>query len=358
MTCDRRSVLWLLGWLVACGPAPSPVDGGPADAPTDTSLDAGPAPEVCARQSSVVDSEDETVLRCDELFASRPFVRLPASRTEGGLETLYAAFDVELGVVLPTGETLRAVDEAGTPLPFASAPWPERLHWPSARVLVYLYELTGSRTSTTIDGVEQPAFHIVSGRPYVLLPGDVIDSFALGAWEGIIAGRRDVPDGIFTYDLENGARFRVEYGSLEALSLGLVEWDEADVSFAEGSHSTIRGAITNMTTEVLGADGTCIPALSSHPRIPFTDATDGRLDLVRLAAMHIPGDMVLAHEYPSGSAWAAGGGMDALRILHPAAFIQDAEREMWSRYAPWPHGTPDGMRFELVRVSGGGGPCP
>lgn len=353
--------------LVACGgdstsdagvvgDAPSP-DAGRLDA---GALDAGALDAICERTSLFTTSDGDTVLRCDEPYAARPWVRVPPASTEGGVEVLHGALLLETlpRIVLADGTELVVVDDAGEPVPFHSERWPAALHWPSARVLVFLYRFEGERRTVTLEGESSAAFELRDARPWAWLPPDVIDGAALGAWEGRIAGRRDVPEGLFVYDLEQGAPIRVEYTSLAPLPTGLIAWDVQEETLADGARSTVVGSIVNMRAGVMGADGSCIAALEGQPRIPFDDATDGRLSLERIAAMHVPGDMVLSHAYPTGSEWASAGGMEGLFVLHPGAFIQDAARERWTTYAPWPHGTPDGMRLEIRRVEGGGGPCP
>jgi hypothetical protein len=316
-------------------------------------------PDACAETSRYLSSDGVEVTRCDALYPQRPFVHVPADVVDGDVHTIFGAYDPQRGIVRSSGETLLLVDanDATRPFPDATAPWAAPLHWPSSRVLVYVYEWRGNLTSVTVDGQVRPALRFLEARPAIFLPSEVIDGALLGAWEGRVAGRLPQPMGIFEFGLEEGAPIRVEYTALAPDPLGLVEWDVQDQSFLEGAKATVVGQIVNMTASVRGSDGTCIPALSDNPAIPFETATDGRLDITRIAAMHTPGDMVLAHQYPTGTYWAAGGGMSDIGPAHPAAFIQDAERPEWTEYAPFPHATPDGMQIEIRQVTGGGGPC-
>lgn len=316
-------------------------------------------PDACAETSRYLSSDGVEVTRCDALHPQRPFVRVPADAVDGDVHTIFGAFDLQRGIVRPNGETLLLVDASDTPRPFAdaTAPWAAALKWPSSRVLVYVYAWRGNLTSVMVDGQPRDALRLLDARPAIFLPSETLDGALLGAWEGRVAGRLPQPMGIFSYGLDDGAPIRVEYTALIPDPKGLVEWDAQDQSFVEGAKATVVGQIVNMTDSVLGADGTCIPALADDPAIPFETASDGRLDLTRIAAMHVPGDMVLAHQYPNGTDWAAGGGMSDMGPAHPAAFIQDAERPEWTDYAPFPHGTPDGMQVEIRQVMGGGGPC-
>jgi hypothetical protein len=359
-------------FVVACESSDTPEDGESSTSSATTASSSASSgtgggvgggepelPEACAETSRYVTSDGDEVTRCDALFADRPFVRVPADAVDGDVHTIFGAFDPEQGIVRPNGETLLLVDSNDVVRPFAdaAAPWASRLVWPSSRVLVYVYAWRGNLTTVTIDGQERPALRYVDARPAIYLPSEAIDGALLGAWEGRVAGRLPQPEGIFQFGLDHGATIRVEYTALVPDPEGFVEWDVPGQSFLEGNKATVVGQIVNMTTSVRGADGTCIAALSDDADIPFETATDGRLDLTRIAAMHVPGDMVLAHQYPSGSAWAAGGGMSTMGPAHPAAFIQDAARPAWTDYAPFPHGTPDGMQIDIHPVSGGGGPC-
>lgn len=337
------------------------VTAGASSSTTGGGVGGGAAelPDACAKTSRYLTSDGDEVTRCDELHPERPFVRVPADAADGDVVTLFGAYVPGTGIVRANGETLALVDETDTPRPFpdATAPWASRLVWPSSRVLVYVYAWRGRLTTAMIDGAPRPALRYVDARPAIYLPSAAIDGAMLGAWEGKIAGRLPEPMGIFVYGLDAGAPIRVEYTALVPDPLGLVAWDVQGQSFPEGATATVVGQIVNMTSGVRGADGTCIAALSANAAIPFETATDGRLDLVRIAAMHVPGDMVLAHGYPNGSMWAVGGGMSGIEPAHPAAFIQDAARAVWTDYTPWPHGTPDGMQLDIHRVTGGGGAC-
>lgn len=320
----------------------------------------GGAPELadaCAKTSRYTTSDGIEVTRCDELHPERPYVRTPAEKIEGEIHTLVGAYEINLGVVLPNGEILTLVDDLGKIYPFQGpdAPWAARLNWPSSRILVYLYEWVGRRTTVMVNGTEKPALQFVDARALVYFPPEVIDGAALGAWEGTVAGLLPVPMGIIKYGLDHGAKIRVEYTSLQQNPKGLAMWNPGDASYPEGGRFDVIGSIVNMTTSVRGADGTCIPALSSNPAIPFAAASDGRADLLRVAAMHVAGDMVLVHLYPTGSGY--GSGMSRIGILHPAALIQTGELTEWTELSAYPHGAPDGMQVVMRRVAGGGGAC-
>jgi hypothetical protein len=349
--------------FMGCGDDDVPgVDGGANDggatADSGSTGDSGVTPTgVCEREAGAT-VEGATVARCEELFAERPFIRPPADRSDATTIDLYAGYEALQATFLDREGTSWVLHDASGPITSADAArLPAGLRWPSYRFLYTVWHVRGERVAP--DGEGRPGVRNAIVEPAITIPGEVIDSFALGTWEGTVSRRT----GENTFDATDRVRFRVVFERMEPNEhvAVLPEWDEPAVLLPEPEANMFRavGTIQNWSERVTAADGTCLEAIGTlGAASPFFEATEPTLTLYRYPSMHGPGDHVTVLDYPPGSQDLSPNGMSGLYFNHPAALIQSEAHDPWDRWSSYPHATPNGHAVEaVVKVDGGGAPC-
>ncbi len=301
---------------------------------------------------------------CDQPFASRPYVHLPADKNAASSVTLYLAHDITTGTFhTRDGSTFYVMDTHGKIAPIGGfggsygANLPSSFHAPSNRNMYLIYQVTG-KTGKAKDpdtGDQVAAIQVTGGKPVVMLPGKVIDGSALGVWEGTIQERGE--SGMASSDL---APLRIRFSALAANTTPpgaptLNVWDSG-TSLADGQTFSITGTIENYTQNIKGSDGKCYRALTALGTAnPFYGAPKGDISLFRLAGMHHAGDQVVVLWIPDGATNWSQTGMDILLgPFAPADLISTKDR---ATLAIHPHGL-EGGEIDLHATSGGGGSCP
>jgi hypothetical protein len=348
--------------LVGCGSDDVPVaDGGVNDSGAggdSGSSDSGVTPTGVCEAESTATVEGATVTRCDDLFAERPFVRPPADRSDATTIDVYAGYQAIEATFLDREGTTYVLHDAAGPINSAdTARLPAGLRWPSYRFLYTVWHVRGERVAP--DGEGRPGVRNAIVEPAITFSGELIDSVALGAWEGTVSRRT----GDNTFDAADRVRFRVVFDRVEPNEhvAVLPEWDDPGVLLPAPEANMFRaiGTIQNWTERVTAADGTCLEAIGTlGAASPFFEATAPALTLYRYPSMHGPGDHVTVLDYPPGSRDLSVNGMSGLYFNHPAALLQVAPRDPWDRWSSYPHATPNGHSVEgVVKVEGGGAPC-
>jgi hypothetical protein len=275
----------------------------PSPAPTPGPGDAGPDFAACAEQHVAPNADGDSVIQCDKPFASAPYVHLPADDTTGAIATMYVAINGQETAVLRDGRRLAFMDEQGAYISFHDpshdrrGSLPEALHMPSNRSMYLVYRITGTLGQTTqpYATAPVPAVHVLSGSPFVMLLGQVIDAAMMGVWEGTTAERS--ADGSFT---TQEVALRIRFSS-KTPTKNLDAWDPA-TPLADGVVFKLTGDIENFDRAVKASDGKCYAALSSlGDGNPFHGAPTGAVDAYRLVGMHTAGDQWLVLTMPSGA---------------------------------------------------------
>ena len=323
-------------------------DGGAADAHTGADADQGEAGDVCARQHAGTTADDEPVTVCDELFTTRPFVRLPADTRDGARLTLHAALLLggNYEVHDRDGTIYKVVGTDDEPVAGEDIPG---ARMPSYRFWYLTYRITGTETTWTspYNGERQPAIRIESVAPEVLIAGEALDGQMLGAWEGSMAPRTG--DG--TWELGGEVPVRVTFERLAARP-NLPVLEPSGPKLADGVAFDIVGRVENRTTAVRAADGTCLASLTSRGATdPLYGATTDVITLWRLGSMHSLGDSQLVIEYPDGTH--LGVGMGDIAPVSAQGLIRTTDDDTWlaGSHNSWQFTT------SLRRVSGGGDAC-
>src|SRR5262249_20866649 len=137
----------------------------------------------------------------------------------------------------------------------------------------------------------------------------------------------------------------------------LLVWGSTS-TLPDGQRFAMQGTIENFGAAVQDSTGACRASLKAMGvKNPFAGASDGAVQLWRVAGMHFAGDQVIVLQYPTGTQGLSQNGMDGLRVLHPGGLIQKTPSDVWSSMVIRPHGTPNGNTIELHPVRGGGGAC-
>lgn len=316
---------------------------------TESEVEPTPEPieeDVCAEQHV-----DGSLIVCTRAFADYPRVHLPADTLSAeGEEVLVYAAATPGRLYLRDGRELALFDAEGEIVfPIAiegdvAAPRvPKGFRWPSYEFARTLYEVRGTWREATGDrpaGIVNPVV-----VPVVRLAPDVLDGAMSGAWEGTMSKRT----GANTYDPDQRIAVRVSWTGYASEHTKLPTWspyDPDDVPLDE--ILTARGVIENATSPITLADGQCAPSLASLGEgSPIFD-DDALVEMLRIVAMHVPGDYQLSFE----------GGMGSMMPAHPAAFLQTEPRAQFTTITNSPHGAPNGMHLEDFRaVTGGGSAC-
>jgi hypothetical protein len=310
----------------------------------------------CASQHVAPNADGDTVIQCDQPFASSPRVHLPADDTAGAVVTVYAAIDGQDTAVLRDGRRLAFMDDQGASISFHDpthdrhGSLPAGLRMPSNRGMYLVYRLTGTFGQATPPfGTPVPAIHVLSGAPVVMLPGQVIDGAMVGVWEGTTGARN--PDGSFTTE---ELPLRVRFSD-KAPTKSLDAWDP-DTPLADGAVFKLTGEIENYVRSVRGSDGKCYPALTSlGDKNPFHGAPTGAVDAYRMTGMHTQGDQWVVLTVPVGATSFSVTTMSPLGPFAPSDWIATGAG---AALALKPHGL-NGSRIPLHRVdsAAGGDSC-
>jgi hypothetical protein len=322
--------------ITACTDADSDVD--PTPAPIDE--------DVCAEQHL-----DGAMIVCTRAFVDDPRVHLPADTLgeDGAPVVVYAAatpgrlhlrdgrevamFDHEGEIVFPV-----AIDTD------VKAPRvPAGFTWPSYEFARTIYEVRGTWREAPGDTMAAIVNPVVV--PVVRLAPEVLDGAMTGSWEGTMSKRT----GENTYDPNVRIPVRIRWTGYAAEHSKLPTWspyDPSDVTLDDILPAL--GVIENATSPVALASGECAPSLASLGEGSPIFGDDAQVEMLRIVAMHVPGDYQLSFE----------GGMGSMMPAHPAAFLQTAPRAPYTTITNSPHGAPNGMHLEDFRaVAGGGSAC-
>jgi hypothetical protein len=172
-----------------------------------------------------------------------------------------------------------------------------------------VYKITGTLGQATppFATAPVPAVHVLSGTPFVMLPGQVIDDAGMGVWEGTTAG----------------VALRVRFSS-KVPTTSLDAWDPS-TPLADGAAFKLSGAIENYDHAVKASDGKCYPALTSlGDANPFRGAATGAVDAHRMVGMHTAGDQWLVLTVPSGATSFSETTMSPLGPFAPMDWIATA----------------------------------
>jgi hypothetical protein len=345
--------------LLACESATDGADSAEAlRKKQDAGSDAGGLDfQACEQQHVGTNADGDAVIVCDKPFATAPHVHLPADDTKSNVATITVAYNLPLAALeMRDGTTLALMDAQGKAISFQDhgGSLPASLRMPSNRNMYSLYRLTGKlgQATPSYGTTKIPGFHVVSGAPVVMIPGDVLDGTMLGAWEGTTSARK--PDGTFAPD--DQVPIRVAFANLERTN-NLKIW-QTGTSLPDGRVSKLKGVIENFDRDVKASDGTCYKALTSlGDKNPFNGAHAGNVDAYRLGGMHFPGDQVLVFTVPAATSDWSMTAMGGLGPFEPGGWIANAG---WPEVHLEPHGLPKGNSITLHLVtsdSGGGGGC-
>jgi len=307
-----------------------------------------PAFDYCAEQHLADDG-----YACTRAFADHPRVHLPADGAvvDGAEVTIYAALDPQADRPLILRDGGRAVvADAGGVIDLRrevdADRVPDGFAWPSYEFLDTVYAVTGAVDHVDVDLLGVPtstlAIRDAVVRPVVRLAPEVLDGPLAGAWEGTLSGR--VGDN--RYDPDQRVAVRVELTGYRPEHQPIPHWTPGD---GELGYALIAvGTIANATAAITFADGSCPPALGSLGEANPIAELGAAVEVLRVPAMHAPGDYQLV--------W--NGGMGPILPVHPGAAIQDAARPEFLETSSYPHGTPNGMHLDHFRAVGSGGaPC-
>lgn len=363
----RRLIVGLsIAWMLAgCGP--DATDSG--DDEVRRRRDAGAhidLGEVCAQHHAGTTSDGEPVEVCEQLYPSRPFVRLPAdAQPASGPSVLYGSFELlgNFALVTRDGTTYTVVDSHNRPLAVTSRGLPAGLRLPSNRGMYTVYRVTGTTGTVHSDTFQAdvPSIQMSDATPVAVLTGRAIDGQFLRsdaadapswAWEGTVSRRT----GDRQWSWTETVPIRISFDRIEPRE-NLKVWGDPNRTLPDGPTFTLHGVVENLSRAVRASDGSCMPALDSYGDAnPYLGATDPAIVMYRLAAMHFPGDQVIVMTYPSGLGPSLNG-MDNLQLLHPIGLMQVDPSAEWSSMTIRPHGTPNGHSLTLQPVTGGGGDC-
>jgi hypothetical protein len=297
---------------------------------------------------------DGDVIVCDQAFADRPRVRLPADSlgADETVATIYVALDPQADLPLILRDGRRAVlANASGPITFpyfddGTSEIPAGFSWFSYRFLETVYEVTGTATHLAVTQSGQVtsvlAIRDAIARPVIRIVPEVLDEVMTGAWEGTLSRRIAANQ----YDGSVRIPIRVRWTGFAAEHQVIPLWIPSGDPLSYALEA--QGVIDNADHAVTLANGTCAPALSSlGVGNPIADS-NAMVSMVRRPAMHVPGDYQLVYN----------GGMGSIGPAHPGAAIQDAERPELTVTSIYPHGTPTGMHLDnFVAVTGGGAAC-
>jgi hypothetical protein len=294
---------------------------------------------VCERQSEdVVASDGVKVTVCDMLFATRPHVRPPETDdfSRSSLASFYAALYIAPGfgegVYLTDRNNKRylVVDTTGERANFSNGTgFPSSLGIPNNRYLNYIYSVTGTIGSITDPTLGNIAtIQIKTAVPSIFISGCAIDSFLLGKWEGTVSARLSSPGGFGAFstyfDEADRIPLAVTFDKIERAQ-NLREWDGSRIN--DSGTFKLTGKIENFSTPATAHDHTVMPAIDSlGARNPFASATDGNIELYRIANMHGIGfDNHWVMTYPRGAANLTVNGMsDTLDFFTPPYLMSNS----------------------------------
>jgi hypothetical protein len=324
----RIAVVVFLG-AQACSstpPAPPPVDGG-ADAG-----EAGAA--LCARESRQV-LGGESIVVCEEAFASAPLVRLPPDSESNGAQLVYGGIMSRApGDVIFAGRNKNYAVVTTQPwLAAESASGNVRYGY-----LLYRAQVRGGA--------------IESVTPFARIDDRVFQTVLAGKiLEGMASPRTAVPGGEAMFpvtDLNVPLRIRLESSHQPSERDQLTGFPR----FA------LVGHIENASKAVRASDGRCLASLSSlGERSPVFSATAeaDRIFILRHPNMHGTLDDVFTMDWPAGVS--NGNNMGTGLFLATADLIQSTAPNP-TEASSHPHGNPTSApSIELRVVSGGGGDC-
>ena len=323
----KRNALLVALTLMGC-PTPSDVDGGPVDA---GGTDGGSMDPICARQSTETTSDGKPVVVCEELFASAPWLHLPAdsdTAVYGGVKRV------------PAGPAFvgRATSYV---VPVAAPAWFDRET--AYGNLRYAYFVYRAQVATGVVTEVTPVVRIDDRVFQRLLAGKVLEGLASA--RVLDAGA----DPRWAFDQRDlGIRLRLadapETTSIDQLT-GFPRY--ALLGHVENAHGGVRAS-----------DGGCLAALDSYgERNPLFSADGGvKVMILRHPGMHAALDDVFTLDWPEGTTTSNNMGpglfisvVDLLQPVLPSPLVATNS----------PHGVPwGGPGADLSVVVGGGQSCP
>lgn len=307
----------------------------------------------CASQvDSYVDSDNDTVILCQQLYSTPPYIRLSKEdnlsnqkniKFIGGFDvanqnqtTLLVLFDRQ-------GNKYVATDANGNPLEMAKSPeqFDKRLRFPTYRTLFTLYDIQGTLLSKSIAHPvlgNLQSLVITSGSPYMVIDGCAMDSFLLGTWEGDVSARiSPAPTGAFAkfFDVNKRVPLSVTFSSTKSilsLSGGLLP-DWGSLPMKDGVTLGLVGKINNYNSPFTSESGTVFPALTSYGKNgeqnPFFGSKQNLVYLYRQSNMHGTNyDSHWVFQYPTAGQFlppnnlTVSGMSNGLSFFIPAELIQ------------------------------------
>ncbi len=351
---------------LACGPEADL--GAPEDG--DASLEAlAGAFKFCARQHIGKTREGEPVVVCDAPHPGAPQLRLPAPVALASGETeLYAAFTFIGG-----GSEPRFVDADGTFYGVLGANdqllssltggvsgyLPASMRMPTNRALFLLYKVRARVKTVMTGGAPLRALRVKTATPAVSIPGEVLDSQLLGAWEGWVSASLKADEtapgcfgeGVRCFDSRIHVPVRYRFTKLVPTGESLLDFNGAPLP--DQPLYRAEGTIENLSGHRKLEDGRCVPSLASLATFhPFRGAKSAAISAMRVNNMHGPGDNEFTFRYPTGFESADGMNPGSLlHTVHPARLIQKSLSGDWDVLAAVPHAPNNGHRFEVRRAA-------
>jgi hypothetical protein len=314
----------------------------------------------CPKQHVAKDADGDSVVFCDGTFPEAPLVRPPADDTSADKATLFVALSIRgsaSSVVDRTGASFILLGTDGKPLDLRSSPstkFSRQLRMPSNRYLYTIYRVEGRLTTTHDEASHSdlPALALTKAAPAILLPGKVIDTAQIGAWEGTLPSRVAHGTGMHLFDASKSVPFRVSFTRVDSHASHFRKW--TDGSLPDGDAYTVEGTVDNWSKAVTGSDGKCIPALTSMgAKNPLAGATSPKVSLARIAGMHFPGDDEHVLTLPAGAQGWSPTTMGSFGRFRMSDFLSSDV----AHGTMFPHGMPTGAQLSLGAVQGGGDEC-
>ncbi|MFO0599111.1 MAG: hypothetical protein U0228_27625 [Myxococcaceae bacterium] len=303
--------------LTACpGPAPVP-DGG--------TTDGGSVSGACASEHSEVVA-GQTVAVCEAIFASAPFVKLPADSAD----VVYGGFGHD-----SAGQAIFKTRTTSITLPQTLPAWFDaESTFGQMRYAYFIYraQLSGGAITSVTPVVR------IDDRVFQRMLGGLVLEGQVSALDG----------GDFILTPELPLRVKLDPAPETTATDTSTGWDRY----------AIGGTIENAAGGVRASDGGCLAALSSFgAKNPLSGADGGvRVKLLRHPGMHVPFDDVFTFDWPEGVTSANNMGPG---LYVPVSALLGTTPPVFTEASSHPHGVPwGGPTAELQVVTGGGQSCP
>lgn len=281
---------------------------------------------------------------CDEFYQSNPFVQMPAADQFsnnkhvdffGAIDSLMA----DQGVIVDrTGQKYIVLNAKGSlNQVYDYSAFPASMGMPSFVYLYVVYHFQGKIVSLPKSIASQnpgmKGLVLSSAEPAIYIPGNLIDHYFLGVWEGVINERIDpAPTGFEDlFDAKHQARIRVRFTSLNSFAEPLASevlgvWPDQNHTgqkLPSGSVSDAVGVLENLNADVTGSDDAQIKALSSlGNHNPFLGATSNTVEFYRYPGMHGAGSEADVMVFPVGSQGVSPTGMSVPFMMKASTLIQ------------------------------------